>query len=60
MIRRLAEGGRGADAPARLDKEGPAITLSAVTDYPPVTGSPLGTGEAPWRPPCGASPWVHS
>jgi hypothetical protein len=43
MIRAPAE----ADAPARLDNEGPATTYLSVTVFPAVTSSPRGTGEAP-------------
>ena len=43
MIRAPAE----ADAPARLDNEGPATTYLSVTVFPAVTGSPRGTGEVP-------------
>ena len=42
MIRAPAE----ADAPARLDNEGPATTYLSVTVFPAVTGF-RGTGEVP-------------
>jgi len=55
MIRAPAE----ADAPARLDNEGPATTYLSVTVFPAVTGSPRGTGEVP-RCAGGASPCAQS